>query len=474
MAEQDMDGAHGGAKPPRTRTLVSVPGLHSDLQAVPPRRTRRVVHQSGVVVCPAEQLAPGQMINESVRLLEELGRGGMGSVWTAEHLRLEARVAVKFIDPDLVRHTPSLRTRFQREASIGARLRSIHAVQAFDQGETSAGTPFIVMELLDGETLTDRIERDGPLSLGQATHVVAQIAKVLHRAHVLSVVHRDIKPDNLFLLEDEDYELFVKVLDFGIAKERSPSRNLDMTAQGFVVGTPEFMSPEQWIGRKDLDHRSDLYSLGIVTFYALTGELPFDEDDPERPFWMQQAQGDLRTLRSFLPAASEALEGWMRRALAPEPEDRFNSAKEMARALILCANADGLEVVDELSSAEGSGCVPAAPPSGTLDGFVETSETPDRDSREIIGAGYEHESTTVMDEDALRRALEDEDQEDEPPTQRRPRPSLPSAPLLDVEGGSRSSIALDTHAPLVAYAAVVALVLALVTTLLLWSHLLPR
>lgn len=418
-----------------------------------------------------EELAPGQMINDNVRLLTELGRGGMGSVWTAEHLRLEARVAVKFIDPELAHDVPSLRTRFQREASIAARLRSIHAVQAFDQGETAAGTPFMVMELLEGETLTDRIEREGPLSIAEATHVVAQIAKVLHRAHVLSVVHRDIKPDNIFLLDDEDYELFVKVLDFGIAKDRSPSRRLDMTAQGMVVGTPEFMSPEQWIGRKDLDHRSDLYSLGVVTFYALTGELPFDEDDPERPIWMQQAYGELRSLQSQLPGTSDALDGWMRRALHAEADERFKSAKEMARALILCANAEGHHVTDELSSAEGGGSIPAAPGSGPFDGFDDdlTGEEREPESRERFGESFAVESTAVMNEDALRDAAEDE--EEEPPTQRRPQLVARRIETQREFEPASSAAVLASGGSTVIYGAAVALIVALVTMLLLWAHL---
>ena len=199
-------------------------------------------------------LTPGTMVNDNVRLLEPLGQGGMGSVWVAEHLSLSARVAVKFIAAELAHADPSLRERFKREASICAQLRSIHAVQTFDHGETSDGTPYIVMELLEGTDLTHAIAARGPLSLPEVALVITQVSKVLHRAHVLGIIHRDIKPDNIFL-SDTDYEIFVKLIDFGIAKQtRVSDKGGAVTRTGAVVGTPEFMSPEQAIASKSLDY----------------------------------------------------------------------------------------------------------------------------------------------------------------------------------------------------------------------------
>ncbi|MEM1032155.1 MAG: serine/threonine-protein kinase [Myxococcota bacterium] len=418
-----------------------------------------------------DDLKPGRLVDGRIRLLDCLGHGGMGSVWTADHTRLQARVAVKFIDPALVREVPNLRTRFAREASIAARLRSIHAVQAFDHGETEGGTPYIVMELLEGETLTDRVERDGPLSLPQAAHVVAQVAKVLHRAHGLSVVHRDIKPDNLFLLRDPDYDLFVKVLDFGIAKVRAPGVELGVTERGYVVGTPEFMSPEQWVGRDDLDHRSDLYSLGMVTFYALTGELPFREDDASRPIWVQQAEGDLRPLGQFLDGVPPTLDGWMRRALAAKPDQRFRDAKQMARALILCVNGEGYDVVDELSVSETSGA------GGRRSGGSEVA-------RHDLFDDTDEPSTTVMDEAALRAAdaLDASSPgapspgpslnptlgaDEEPPTQRRPRP-----PELALAAGTHDPTTLvpEARSPaLLLYGAVVAFLIGLAAVFMVFA-----
>jgi serine/threonine-protein kinase len=295
-------------------------------------------------------LAPGTMVTSNVRLVDLIARGGMGSVWLADHLGLETRVAVKFIKSDMANQDDSLRERFKREASIAAQIRSIHAVQVFDHGVTPDGTAYIVMELLEGRSLTDRIERDGAMTVREVGIVVGQVAKVLHRAHVLGIIHRDIKPDNIFLI-DSDYELFVKVLDFGIAKQMRLSRN-EVTKTGVVVGTPEFMSPEQAVSSKHIDHRSDIYSLAVVAYYALTRRVPFDPMAVE-PIWMQMAAGRFpppSKLRGGLPPQ---LDGWFKRAMHPKPEGRFPSAKTMAEVLAEIIGPEMGETLDDLSSSLG-------------------------------------------------------------------------------------------------------------------------
>ena len=288
------------------------------------------------------------MVNANVRLIELLGKGGMGSVWLADHLGLEARVAVKFIAPELVGLDPSLRERFKREASICARLRSIHVVQTFDVGEMADGSPYITMELLEGTNLTDRIEKRGTMSAPEVGKIVQQVCKVLHRAHVLGIVHRDIKPDNIFLTSDSDYDLFVKVLDFGIAKQTRVGKK-DVTKTGAVVGTPEFMSPEQAIASKSLDHRSDLFSLGVVAFYALTGELPFDLDGDE-PLWLQASRGSHIPATRLRPDLFDEIDDWFERALQGRPEHRYQSARDMANALSRIISNNTSQIMDELST----------------------------------------------------------------------------------------------------------------------------
>ncbi len=293
------------------------------------------------------ELATGTMVTTNVRLVKPMARGGMGSVWLAQHLGLDARVAVKFMSSELVGREPSLRERFKREASIGARLRSVHVVQTFDHGVMSDGTPYIVMELLQGQTFTDMVEARGHLSPRQVGVIVAQVAKVLHRAHELRIVHRDIKPDNLFIVED-DYELFVKVLDFGIAKSTVDNDEV-ITKTGAIVGSPEFMSPEQAINSKGVDHRTDLYSLAVVAYYALTGALPFNEDS-EQPFWIQLSSGDHIAASTRMPTLPVCLDAWFDKALAPKPQDRFQTARELSEALARLVETSGTGPVSTLAT----------------------------------------------------------------------------------------------------------------------------
>jgi len=349
------------------------------------------------------EIAAGTMVNANVRLTELIAEGGMGSVWRAEHLSLQTDVAVKVISPHIAGKEPTLRQRFKREAAICAQLRSTHVVQIFDHGETEDGVPFIVMELLDGEPLTQQIERDGPMTLVQVGRVVDQVAKVLHRAHVLGVVHRDIKPDNIFLAES-DYELFVKVLDFGIAKQtRLTQKDESVTKTGMVVGTVEFMSPEQAVSSKHIGFESDLWSLGVVAYYALTGKLPFDPDSGE-PIWLQMTQGKVIPPSTRRSKLSPAVDEWMARALQPKPEDRFPSAKEMADELVTIIEEPFSEHIDRLAqsmSDDPSTVDQSDPLAGPL---------VDEDDEETMRVRIDHmadewgKSTVLMNEEDHRQA----------------------------------------------------------------------
>jgi serine/threonine-protein kinase len=276
-------------------------------------------------------IKPGAIINGQLRLIEPLAEGGMGSVWVADHLGLDARVAVKFLSAELAARDPTLLQRLKSEASICARLRSVHVVQTFDHGMTDSGEAYIVMELLDGSDLGWLVQESGTMPLKQLAVVVSQVAGVLERAHELGIVHRDIKPDNIFLI-DSEYEVFVKLLDFGIAKlQRSADRTTSFTREGAIIGTLEFMSPEQSRGSAEVDHRADLFSLGVVCYWALTGALPFSMDHPS-PLWRQSQQGP-PAITERDPRLPDALDGWFARALSADVQARFQSAREMSRAL---------------------------------------------------------------------------------------------------------------------------------------------
>jgi len=212
------------------------------------------------------------------RLLQKLGEGGMGSVWRAQHIPLDSPVAIKLIDPALASTTDAL-SRFLREARAAASLRSPHVVQILDHG-VDEGTPYIAMELLEGETLGQRLARVGKLPPSDTARMLVQVGRAVRRAHDAGIVHRDLKPDNVFIVHNDDDEI-AKVLDFGIAKlnrgiDGAPSTGATRT--GALLGTPDYMSPEQIEGDRSLDYRSDIWSLGVIAFECLVGRRPFDAE----------------------------------------------------------------------------------------------------------------------------------------------------------------------------------------------------
>jgi len=258
----------------------------------------------------------------------------MGSVWVAEHQTLRMQVAVKFMAEKLTEDREYVE-RFAREAMSSAQIKSPHVVQVFDHG-VADGTPYIVMELLEGEDLRTRLARTGPLPLREAALIIVQLARALSKAHAAGIVHRDIKPDNIFLLE-HDGEIFVKILDFGVAKHAAQDTEFGMTGTGAMVGTPHYMSPEQILSARRVDHRADLWSLGIVMYRALTGSVPFQGETLGAVcVAIERAQ--------FLPPSqrradiSLSLDSWFARALTRDPDYRFQTAKEMAEAFVSAAD----------------------------------------------------------------------------------------------------------------------------------------
>jgi len=192
-----------------------------------------------------------QVLAGRYRLERQLGKGGMGSVWLAEHLTLNSWVAVKLMDPSIA-STVEGAERFKREAQAAASLRSAHVVQVLDYG-VHENTPFLVMELLQGQSLADCLEREKRLSPERTQSVITQVARAIARAHAAGIIHRDLKPDNIFLIREDDQEL-AKVLDFGIAKATGPRFGGTETRTGVTMGTPYYMSPEQVEGKKALDY----------------------------------------------------------------------------------------------------------------------------------------------------------------------------------------------------------------------------
>jgi serine/threonine-protein kinase len=267
-------------------------------------------------------------VTPNIRLVRLLDQGSMGSVWVADHTTLGTQVAVKFMSSHVAQN-PNLVTRFSREAHAAAQIRSPHVVQILDHGITPEGVPYIAMELLQGESLQKHLKRVGRLSPADTARVIAQTCKALGKAHQVGIVHRDIKPANIFLT-DEDGELFVKLLDFGVAKHTDG--DLSMTRTNEKVGTPFYMCPEQLISAKHVDYRADIWSIGIVAYHSLVGQVPFKATS-FGDLCLAVSRGVYTLPSQAVPGLSLAVDAWFQRALAKKPEGRFESAKQAAEEL---------------------------------------------------------------------------------------------------------------------------------------------
>jgi serine/threonine-protein kinase len=263
----------------------------------------------------------------------------MGSVWRAEHLTLKSQVAVKLMDPSVADSAEAL-TRFEREALAVAELRSTHIVQIIDYG-IDDGTPYIVMELLLGENLGALIRRQGRLNLRDTTHVLNQVARALAVAHGRGVIHRDLKPDNIFI-SNENGEQLVKVLDFGVAKrvDALAASTAPKTHTGLLLGTPYYMSPEQALGEPDLDARSDIWSLGIIAYECLTGRLPFEKGTLGA--LLQAICNERPAPPSRIAEVPVGFDEWFARATARNKVERFPTAADAVTSLSALIQGSGV------------------------------------------------------------------------------------------------------------------------------------
>jgi len=274
----------------------------------------------------------GQVLGGKYRLVNRLGTGGMGSVWRAEHLTLSSPVALKLIEPTTARESDAVH-RFLREARTAAALRSPHVVQILDYG-VDGDSPYIVMELLDGESLAERLDRLGRLSPTETARIIQHISRALGRAHDAGIVHRDLKPENVFIVKNDDEEV-AKVLDFGIVKTDpntfGTGNSGAATRTGTLLGTPYFMSPEQAEGAKSVDFRADIWALGVIAYRCLLGKLPFTGDSVGRLI-LEICSRPL-PVPSHRGSVPEGFDDWFARTCAREPDSRFESAKRAAADL---------------------------------------------------------------------------------------------------------------------------------------------
>ncbi len=263
-----------------------------------------------------------------------IGRGGMGSVWEAWHQELRARVACKFIDRNLAKLKPGAVSRFRSEARAAAALQSKHVVDVYDFGTMTDGTPYMVMEYLEGESLGKRLSVVDHLDRETTLSVISQVGKALARAHEKGIIHRDLKPDNIFLVWDEEDEReHVKVVDFGIAKfSQSDVLTTHTTKSDALLGTPAYMSPEQIRGEGVVDQRADLWAMGVVVYRCLTGELPF-YGSTMGDILVQICTQEAKAPTLIDPELPQALDAWMKKALARDPAQRFSNVRELVTSL---------------------------------------------------------------------------------------------------------------------------------------------
>jgi len=278
------------------------------------------------------------VIDGKYQIVRQLGEGGMGAVYEARHRGTGRRVAVKVIAAASLAKNPEVVARFQREAMASGAIESQYIAQVLDTGiDPSTGSPYTVMELLSGEDLQQAILRLGALAPDVALRITAQACLGLRKAHESQVVHRDIKPANLFLAKREDGDIVVKLLDFGIAKvtqdQLAASENAGLTRTGAMLGSPLYMSPEQARGKRDIDHRTDIWSLGIVLYEALSGTTPYGHLDTVGELILQICSAPPRHLQELAPWVSPEVAAIAHRALALNPADRFASAGEMFDAV---------------------------------------------------------------------------------------------------------------------------------------------
>ncbi|HKS28777.1 MAG TPA: protein kinase [Pyrinomonadaceae bacterium] len=301
--------------------------------------------QDTTTLCPADGTVleksgdelVGQMLTERYRIDERISEGGMGTVYRATHVLMDKRVAIKVLHPSLAADDKIV-ARFSREARAASRISHPHALNVTDFGESESGVVFLVMEFLDGRTLKDVIQSEGPMPLARAVEIIKQVAGALDAAHAEGVVHRDLKSDNIMLMEAAGGTDWAKVLDFGIAKIKENTGNTDpgLTAPNLIIGTPQYMSPEQCSQASAIDARSDIYSLGVIIYEMLTGHVPFAGESPTAIMMkhLQEPPPSVMEERDDLPPQVGMV---ITSALAKRPEDRFQSAGELSEALASAA-----------------------------------------------------------------------------------------------------------------------------------------
>jgi len=298
----------------------------------------------------------GAVLGERYRIIDRRASGAMGQVYQAAHTRMASVFAVKVLFGDLA-YDEEMRTRFAREAEIASFLQSRHIVRVVDFSQSDQGLLYLAMEYLDGDSLTDVIQRHGRIEASRALHIARQIARGLSHAHERGVVHRDLKSDNVILVREDDEDDIAKILDFGVARIRSDVR---LTQAGAIVGTPAYMAPEQ-IMSGEIDARADQYALGVTLYEMLTGQLPYEFSNLMSLVQMQKTAAR-KPIAAFLPATPyvQAVDALVSRLLSVRAEDRFASTRDVVAAI------NSLPAPNSVPRIPAASLVPSAPASAAI------------------------------------------------------------------------------------------------------------
>lgn len=322
-------------------------------------------------------LLPGDVLAEKYRLDEIIGHGAMGFVVRAHHLQLDEPVAVKFLLPEFAASEEAL-VRFEREARAAFKIKSEHVTRVLDVGRVADGAPFMVMEFLEGIDLGDLVAERLSLPVGEAVDHLLQACEAVAEAHLLGIVHRDLKPENLFIITRRDGSACVKVLDFGLSKELAldtGERQRALTSNEQVMGTAQYMSPEQWVSARDTGPETDIWAMGVILYEVVSGHSPFLRDKLARVCGAV-LNAEPPPLAEVMTDPPEGLDDILRKCMAKDVRQRYHRVEELTEALAPYASPAGQELAERISRAAVRSGKPQLPFDETLESAEASALAP--------------------------------------------------------------------------------------------------